>query len=761
MLHEAASKYAVYGVLIAVSAVVIATLLVAWLSSGSVTIAEIAAAQRENIALWTMDAMPFIFALWGQYASYRMAEEATAMVSENARILNQALQEARDTNQAKTDFFARMSHELRTPLNAIVGMAELLSEPASPAEARWHAQIVKDSAANLLTLINDVLDIAKIEAGRLAFEEIEFDLRECVRSALLLLNEQAMRKGLTLTSVVSPDIPARALGDPGRFRQIIVNLVGNAIKYTNQGEIGFTLNLTAASDASRLALRIEVADTGIGIPANARRDLFKPYRQAGQAAVRRGGTGLGLAITHELVEAMEGTIGVHSEVGRGSTFWCTLQLRPCVHTPLPSLPSQASLENVRVLLADPNEQTRRVLGDQLRALGMRVDTASYAADAVAAARTAAQAQEPHEIILLDMFLPGMGGEELGMRLIDDADTGSASVVIITSAGARGDVERMAREGFAGYLTRPLAPADLKPLLTQILALRTLTQAERRRIGLVTRHSKPEPNTTGRDPRRVLLVEDSDAGRAIGLRQLSALGLTVDLAPNGAEALEAAGRTSYGAILLDLHLPDMSGAQVLQRLREREADGSRVPVVIMTAATTAAEQTRCRALGADAIVTKPASGDVLRSTLDPWLELQPAPQDAAGEAGFQAASPHRADPEMVRIFLRESDQRMIAIRGAGIEEEGRRVIARNAHTLCSTSRYFGDPHTVHTAGRVEALAPDATAFELQSAIEALYQAYGRLRRRLRSEIHALSAENVTDARDAPPSPAAARPEDGMN
>lgn len=483
--------------LIAAAAVVIATLLVAWLSSGSITIAGIAGAQRENIALWTMDAMPFLFALWGQYASFRMAEEATAMVSENARVLTEALKEAHDTSQAKTDFFARMSHELRTPVNAIVGMAELLAEPTSPAEARWHAQIVREAAQNLLTLINDVLDIAKIEAGRLELEEIEFDLRECVRDALLLLDEQATRKGLTFTCIVAPEIPVRALGDPGRLRQIISNLVGNGIKYTNQGEVTFTIKPVPAEDASRLTLRIEVADTGIGIPANARRDLFQPYRQTDQAAVRRGGTGLGLAITHELVEAMHGEIGVRSEVGRGSTFWCTLHLRPCIPTTTPALDRPIRLDDVPVLLADPNEQTRRALADQLRALGMRVETAAYGADAIAAGRDAVRDGKPYDIILLDMFLPGMGGEELGMRFLEDPDTRNAAVVIITSAGARGDVERMAREGFSGYLTRPLPPADLKPLLTRILAQRTLSRAERRRLGLVTRHSKPETSAPDR------------------------------------------------------------------------------------------------------------------------------------------------------------------------------------------------------------------------------------------------------------------------
>ena len=732
ILNEAASRYAVYGVFIASAALVIATLLVAWLSEGAISVAAIAHAQQQNIALWCMDAMPFIFALWGQYASSRMAREADDIISARTRVFTEALAEARHTNQAKTDFFARISHELRTPLNAIVGMADMLLEPASPEEARRYAQTVRESAQNLLTLINDILDIAKIEAGHMELEEIEFDLRECVRGAITLLHAQAEHKGLKLTSLVAPDIPARAVGDPGRLRQIIINLVGNAIKYTNEGEVVFTLSHGGAPDADPMEFRVEVADTGIGISASAQRELFKPYKQVGTGTSRHGGTGLGLAITRELVESMHGRIGVESKAGKGSTFWCTMQLRRAKAQPRPAPAAQtAALEGRRVLLADPNALSRQGMAAQLRTLGMDVVTAANSDEATAAVRTAEHRKRPLDIILLDLFLPGENGEELGQRLLAEGESGEALIAIITSTGARGDAERLAREGFAAYLTRPIAPDDLKPALQRILALRGLSVEDRRRTGLVTRHSQPGPAASGDGPRRVLLVEDSEAGRVASMRQLTNMGLSVDIAVTGAETLEAAGHRHYGAILLDLQLPDMNGTQVLRRLRENADTYGACPVIVMTAGATEAEHRQCRELGANHILTKPVDDYQLRTVLSQWLEVPaPAGPPARNDTGT-TPGPAPADKKMVEIFLNESERRMKVIRSASADADGRAQIAREAHTLVSTSRYVGGDAMALASARVEAQARNGTDANLREAIAELSAACDNLRERLKA------------------------------
>lgn len=732
ILNEAASRYSVYGVFIASAALVIATLLVAWLSEGAVSVATIADAQQQNIALWCMDAMPFIFALWGQYASSRMAREADDIISARTRVFTEALAEAHHTNQAKTDFFARISHELRTPLNAIVGMADMLLEPASAEETRRYAQTVRESAENLLTLINDILDIAKIEAGRMELEQIEFDLRECVRGAITLLLAQAEHKGLKLTSLVAPDIPARAVGDPGRLRQIIINLVGNAIKYTSAGEVVFTLSHSGTPDADPMEFRVEVADTGVGISASAQRELFKAYQQVGTGSSRHGGTGLGLAITRELVESMYGRIGVDSKVGKGSTFWCTMQLRRAKPQPKAAAsPPAASLEGRRILLADPNESSRQGLSAQLRTLGMDVITAATSDEANAAVQNAMHKNRPFDIILLDLFLPGENGEAMGQRLLAEGESGEALIAIITSTGARGDAERMAREGFAAYLTRPIPPDGLKPLLERILALRGLGAEERRRVGLVTRHSQPGPLASGEQRKRVLLVEDSEAGRVASMRQLTNMGLSVDIAVTGSETLEAAGRRRYGVILLDLQLPDMNGTQVLRWLRGNVGTQEQCPVVIMTAGATEAEHKRCRELGANHILTKPVDNYQLRTVLAQWLDIPvpagPALRNTAGTKTVQVLT----DTKMIEIFLAESDRRMKIIRRASTDTEGRDQIAREAHTLVSTSRYVGGDAAALAAARVQAQARNGTEGDLRKAVRELVLACEELRERLQA------------------------------
>ena len=321
--------------------------------------------------------------------------------------------------------------------------------------------------------------------------------------------------------------------------------------------------------------------------------------------------------------------------------------------------------------------------------------------------------------------------------------GGALVAVITSAGARGDAERLAREGFAAYLTRPLSPDDLKPLFQQILALRELSAEERRRTGVITRHSQADPMPPSEERRkRVLLVEDSEIGRAVSLRQLANLGLVVDVALNGEEALQAAGRTRYGVILLDLQLPDMSGTQVLRRLRASVGTREELPVIILTAGATDAELRQCRELGANRILTKPVDTHELHSVLAEWLP--PGIMAGAGKNrnAEEQEHPQALDPELIEIFLRESDSRIAAIRSASTSQHDRLQIARDAHTLSSTSQYVGDTATSLAAKRVEGLARDGEMKNLGPAINELVASYNKLHERLRKESAGSPAKHET-------------------
>lgn len=306
-MRERASKYAVYGVYIASVSVVIATLLVSYVMQGTISLEGIIIAQTSNIALWTVDCMPFLFAMWGQYASYRMASDADDYVKTKTQSLRDALTHADFTSKAKSDFFAKMSHELRTPINGIIGMSDLVLQTNLSGEQRRHVDIIKSSASGLLSLINDLLDFSKIEAGKLELEEVEFDLRECIEKSATLLAQQAQVKGLTLTNLIQNDVPSRLTGDPGRLRQIIINLLSNAIKFTHTGEVVLSVKKLQEETDHRVRLHVEVADTGVGIPAKAQARVFQPYNQADASTSHRyGGTGLGLTISKELVEAMGG-----------------------------------------------------------------------------------------------------------------------------------------------------------------------------------------------------------------------------------------------------------------------------------------------------------------------------------------------------------------------------------------------------------------------------------------------------------------------
>ncbi len=740
LLRERASKFALYGVYIASISVVIATLLVSYVMVDAVSLEGVILAQTSNIALWIVDAMPFVFAMWGQYASFRMAAEANDMVQHKTQSLREALTQANFTSKAKSDFFAKMSHELRTPINGIIGMSNMLLETTLSEDQRRHADIIRSSASGLLTLINDLLDFSKIEAGKLELDEIEFDLRDCIEKSVALLEQQARIKGLALTTLIEGDVPNRLLGDPGRLRQIIINLLGNAIKFTPAGEIVMSIK-KLPEIAGHTLLNIEVADTGIGISQKELTKLFQPYKQAGASTARRyGGTGLGLTITKELVEAMGGRIGVKSQEGKGSVFWFTIKLRKAP-TPVTTAPSSAeiNLRGLRVLVADGNIPARVGFVDQLKALGMEVQSIGNGDAALQMVRAAANSVLRFDLVFIDMFLPNLSGEELGREIKSHAETRDTVVVMITSAGERGDAQRLNQLGFAGYFGKPIPPEDLQDILKAVAATRGMDEQERQRLGMVTKYKLSEMR---RKPSRLLLVEDSAINQEIMLNVLSKLGYTADVAENGQAAIEAARRTAYGLILMDLHLPDKSGIEVIRAIRALPEPHAHAIIVALTAGATDKEKADCRELGVAEFLIKPVERNVLADTLARcWRSLAPpaatAPSTAPAPPAAAAETPGEADaveadPKLIDIFIRETSQRLDSLRQALASANTQRA-AREAHTLKSSSAYFKAHAMLQAAEQLEKMADSGDLAKAQPVLQALEAAYAGLRSRLQKAL----------------------------
>jgi two-component system, sensor histidine kinase and response regulator len=727
-LRERASKYAVYGVYIASISVVIATLLVSYVMQGTISLEGIIVAQTSNIALWTMDCMPFLFAMWGQYASYRMASDADDYVKTKTQSLRDALTRADFTSKAKSDFFAKMSHELRTPINGIIGMSDLVLQTNLTGEQRRHVDIIKSSASGLLSLINDLLDFSKIEAGKLELEEVEFDLRECIEKSATLLVQQAQVKGLTLTNLIQNDVPSRLTGDPGRLRQIIINLLSNAIKFTHTGEVVLSVKKLQEETDHRVRLHVEVADTGVGISAKAQARLFQPYNQADASTSQRyGGTGLGLTISKELVEAMGGKIGLKSQEGKGSVFWFTANFRKPVAVSAARAPTQVDLRGLRVLVADGNIPARVSLVDQLKSLGMEVQSIGNGTAALQMIRSAAGTNYHFDMVLMDMFLPNLSGEELGRELKSNAETRDTVLVILTSAGVRGDAQRLNQLGFAGYFGKPIPPEDLENALKAVMATRSLDEQERLRTGLVTKYTL---SGMRRKLSRLLLVEDSHINQEIIQNMLSRLGYSADVADTGGAAIEAVSHQDYGLILMDLHLPDISGFEVIQAIHSLAGSRAKIPLVVITAGASDEERVRCRALGVEEILIKPVESTALDEILKRYhlssdLPAEQSPPIAISSVPSSGEVGDGPDSKLIEIFVKEATQRLDSLREAMAVNDTQRA-AREAHTLKSSSAYFQATAMHEAAAHLEKMADDGQLDKAKPVLEKLEETYARLR-----------------------------------
>jgi two-component system, sensor histidine kinase and response regulator len=669
--------------------------------------------------------------------------------------LAQARDSALESARLRAEFLANMSHEIRTPLNGIIGITRLLAETQLTVDQREMIEIASTSADALLKIVNDILDFSKLSAGKVAFEEADFDLGATVEAVMQMFAEQAQSKHVALNSFIEGDVPILLRGDASRLSQVLINLAGNAVKFTPCGETTIRVGRIdeTASDAT---LRFTVRDTGIGIPLEGQRYIFQAFAQADGSTTRKyGGTGLGLAISAQLVELMGGNIGLQSEPGNGSVFWFTAIFRkqPAAHQ---ALTIQARLKGVRVLVADHSPASGHLIGEHLAFWGMRCEMVCSATEAIAALRNAAMTGDRFAVALIDMQLPEMDGLAVARAIKADASIAGAYLLGIYSLGGRPDENQMKASGISAMLAKPVKQSQLFNTLTAIMAVAAdgsgppAIQPYRRRPAREIKSRVPAPL---RERTRILLVEDNQVNQQVALRMIERMGYKADAVANGREALETLARLEYDVVLMDCQMPEMDGYGATREIRRREGGSRHTTIIGVTAHALAGDREDCLKAGMDDYLAKPVTPQDLVEVLDRWV-LKIHRSNSDGGPGSPSVEPARTVPivsglptiddqvlarlrafddqgestfvsGLIRMFLADLRLRLEEIRSASAAGNAH-AVNRAAHALKGASGELGAARMRELCARLEEDTAKGSLNDTEELIRALEEEANHVR-----------------------------------